>query len=77
MHRCPEKILIAVTHSLGNVFPQLDEHDKESEIIFSDLHSTQLTKKKIVELYIKIRLYSYEKQFNKDKLHKKNTGLRQ
>jgi len=69
-------IQLAVKQFLTNPFPQLDEHDKESEPLAEDLHSTQLTNK-VIEMYIKIRLYSYEKQFNKEKLHKNKIGMRQ
>ena len=41
-----------------------------------DLHSTQLTKK-IIEKYLKIRLFAYAKDYNKNKLHKDHIGIRQ
>ena len=69
-------IQLAVNQFIHNPFPQLDDHDKESEPFAEDLHSTQLTNK-VIEMYIKIRLYSYEKEFNKEKLHKGKIGMRQ
>ena len=69
-------IINSVNGSIQNPFPVLDAHDTDHEILSEDLHSTQLTKT-IISYYIKIRLHSYEKQFNKDKLHKNKIGLRQ
>jgi len=69
-------IINSVNGSIQNPFPELDLHDTDHEILSEDLHSTQLTKT-IISYYIKIRLHSYEKQFNKDKLHKDKIGLRQ
>jgi hypothetical protein len=57
-------------------FTELHDHDLDHEPLTEDLHSTQLVKK-IVEKYCKIRLYAYEKTFNKEMLHKGKTGFRQ
>lgn len=69
-------IIHSVNASLRNPFPMLDEHDLESEPFSEDLHSTQLSKR-IISMYIKIRLYAYEKQFNMNKLNNNKIGLRQ
>ena len=58
------------------IFPELNKHDLEHEILTEDLHSTQLIKK-IIDKYVTIRLLTYGKHFNKDVLHKDKIGMRQ
>ena len=59
-----------------NLFPELEEHNKENEPVNEDMHSSQLVKK-IIKKFLKIRLFAYTKQYNKDILHKDNIGKRQ
>ena len=49
----------------NTISTDLNAHDLENEQLNEDLYSSQLFKK-IVEKYLKIRLYSYSKRFNKD-----------
>ena len=59
-----------------NLFPTLQEHDFDHEILTEDLHSSQLCKK-IIEKYLDIRMSTYSRHFNRDILHRNKIGLRQ
>ena len=74
-----KKILVnTINQHLANkgLFPMLQDHDIEHEILTEDLHSSQLTKK-IIEKYVNIRLLTYGKHYNKDVLHRDKIGVRQ
>ena len=58
------------------LFPELNEHDLDHEILTEDMHSSQLLKK-IINKYLSIRLFRYGKQYTNDILHKNKIGLRQ
>ena len=61
----------------ANIFCCLDEHNFDTEFgLAEDLHSTQLTKK-IIDMYMKIRLLRYAQYYSQNKLKKDKEGKRQ
>ena len=58
------------------LFPELNEHDVEHEMLTEDLHSSQLLKT-IIEKYVTLRLLTYGKHYTKDVVHKDKIGVRQ
>ena len=61
---------------VGNLFPVLDEHDIDHEVLSEDLHSLQLVKI-IIKKYLTMRLLRYGQQFTQNVLQKGKLGLRQ
>ena len=58
------------------LFPELNEHDLDHEVLTEDMHSSQLLKK-IINKYLSIRLFRYGKQYTNNILHKNKIDLRQ
>ena len=58
------------------LFPTLDQHDIETYAPEHDLHSTQLSKK-IVELYVQIRVKAHAEHFNREYIEGRKAGTRQ
>ena len=61
---------------VGNLFPALDEHDIDHEILSEDLHSLQLVKA-IIKKYLTMRLLRYGQDFTQTVIQKGKLGLRQ
>ena len=60
----------------GNLFPTLNSHDTEHEILFEELHSTQL-EKEIINKYFKVRSLTYGIVYHKSVIQKSKVGVRQ
>ena len=60
----------------ASIFSSMIDHDFANCLVTEDLHSTQLTKK-IVDYYLRIRLFRYGQQYSSAKLKKSKHGLRQ
>lgn len=77
-----QNIKVLMIHAINQqlshecLFPELNEHDLEHEILTEDLHSSQLLKK-IIEHFITLRLATYAKHYTRDVYHKHEVGLRQ
>lgn len=59
-----------------NLFPTLNSHDTEHEILFEDVHSTQL-QKQITAKYCKVRSLTYSNVYHKSVIQKSKVGIRQ
>ena len=77
-----KNIKVVMIHAINQqlapecLFPELNEHDLEHEILTEDLHSSQLLRK-IIEHFITLRLATYGKHYTRDEHHKHNIGVRQ
>ena len=69
-------ILSKLILKVGNLFPALDEHDIDHEILSEDLHSLQLVKA-IIKKYLTMRLLRYGQDFTQTVIQKGKLGLRQ
>ena len=59
-----------------NLFPTLNAHDTEHEILFEDLHSTQLGKL-VTKNYCKMRALTYGILYHRSVIQQSKIGIRQ
>ena len=63
-------ILNELIHKVGNLFPTLDEHDMDHEVVNEDLHPFQLVKE-IIKRFLTMRLLRYGQNYTESIIQKR------